>query len=215
MNRLSKFLDENAILFAPACFVIIFLLLLNVSAQAATVLFPSGGGLGNNVAPTLGTIPVGTSGGVYAPTSTISGPITVTGTSMLATTTTASLNGTIIVDGVHYAKTDVGIQSAINACSNLLLSSASCGGVLRTSGTSTISNSIILKSGVNLFGEGDATVLWLANGVSKAVISTNSGTMSATVRNFTVHDLKIDGNKANNSTNDSKRRLDPTFSAAG
>jgi Pectate lyase superfamily protein len=82
MSRILRFFAANTFLVALAS-----LLLIAGSVQAATILFPSGGGLGSNVAPTLGKIPVGTSGGVYVPTSTISGPITVTGTSTLATTT--------------------------------------------------------------------------------------------------------------------------------
>src|SRR5258708_39547312 len=86
MNRISKFLAAHSFVL-----LFVYLLLIAGSVQAATVLFPSGGGLGNNVAPTLGKIPVGTSGGVYAPTSTIRGPITVTGTSTLATTTVGGI----------------------------------------------------------------------------------------------------------------------------
>jgi len=82
MNRISKFLAAHSFVL-----LFVYLLLIAGSVQAATVLFPSGGGLGSNAAPTLGKIPVGTSGGVYAPTSIISGPITITGTSTLATTT--------------------------------------------------------------------------------------------------------------------------------
>lgn len=39
-----------------------------------------------------------------------------TGTSTLATTTTSSLNGVIVVDGVHYAQSGAGIQNALNDC---------------------------------------------------------------------------------------------------
>lgn len=134
----------------------------------------------------------------YASTTalTVATNLTVAGASQLSTTTAAMLNGVINVTGWPYAKNDVGIQTAINACSALTLTTG-CGGVSIAAGTSTINNSIIQKNGVDVFGQGDSTILWLANGVNKSVITT---TNAASTTNFSIHDLKIDGNKANNST---------------
>ena len=157
MSRILRFFAANTLLLALAA-----LLLIAGSVQAATVLFPSGGGLGSNAAPTLGKIPVGTSGGVYAPTSTISGPITVAGTTTLATTTAilSDKGGQVFNVKAYGAKcngtTDdtSAIQSAVNASELTYATSSQTGGeIYFPKGECLISNTItITGSNVRLVG---------------------------------------------------------------
>jgi hypothetical protein len=162
MSRILRFFAANTFLLALCSFFLI-----GGAAQAATVLFPSGGGLGSNAAPTLGKIPVGTSGGVYVPTSTISGPITINGTSILATTTTAVLNGVIVVT----SKTDAAVISAISRCG-----SNGIGRVYIPSGFYSLSNTPVVPSNCLVSGDGTTSILSLPS--NKTILFngvTNSG----------------------------------------
>lgn len=88
------------------------------------------------------------SGGFLTPTTTIS--------VQLATTTTGSLNGTIVVDGINYQGTTVGIQSAEDTCN-----AAGGGSVYLPTGTYNIT-SINMHSNCPIVGAGTSTIVNLS-----------------------------------------------------
>jgi parallel beta-helix repeat protein len=96
-------------------------------------------------------------------------------------------NGVIDYSGLDAAQV---IQSAINALTN-------GGKIMLQAGTYTISGGLVSKgtSGIELYGQGGSTVLRLADNTNNEVIYLES------VNNWNIHDLQIDGNKANQAAN--------------
>jgi parallel beta-helix repeat protein len=98
-------------------------------------------------------------------------------------------------DLIEYASQDATetIQYAIGALTN-------GGKILLEQGSYVLSGSLKSNgiSGIELCGEGDLTVLSLANSLNQPVVSIIS------VNNWHVHDLQIDGNKANQATTSDK-----------
>lgn len=95
---------------------------------------------------------------------------------------TKALNGA--TGTVDYSAEDA--SSVINACINAL---PQAGGIQIKAGTYSITQPIFLRPGIELFGDGDATVL-------KAAANVNVITIKA-VKNTTVRNLQIDGDKRN------------------
>lgn len=94
-------------------------------------------------------------------TSTPGYPLTVVGTSSLDSIISGNVNGVIVVDGVRYAKNDVGLQSALDFCSLI-----GGGKVFLPSGTYTITNNVNFYTNCNIFGVGKTTKLILSQGKS-------------------------------------------------
>ena len=100
-----------------------------------------------------------------------------------------ALNGT--AGTVDYSGTDAGsvIQSAINALTN-------GGRVLLRAGTYTVNSTVTpTVSNVELCGEGDSTILAAKNGLNNPVIFVRS------LSNWKIHDLQINGNRSNQTSN--------------
>ena len=129
------------------------------------------------------------------PTSTldINGTLSVSGTSTLSTTTISNLNNVIIVDGIHYPKTSAGIQSAINAL-------PSTGGkIFLPAGTYSINSTTTIPSNVWIEGAGaSSTILYVENNSNCSVFANSDQTNGNT--NIKISNLKIDGNKSNNTS---------------
>lgn len=143
----------------------------------------AGGTLGDLFLPKLGTavgafLAVDATGKVIATTtpSTASSTLladfnTFSGTNTFATATVGSINGVISVDGVHYAQTGAGINSAIQTCLN---NQSTCGEVYMPAGVYSLNTAVLYDgdaahSGIHLKLKGagqDATILKLANNVS-------------------------------------------------
>jgi hypothetical protein len=109
--------------------------------------------------------------------------------------TVGQIGRLFIVDGVTYTT----IQAAINACS-----AAGGGSVYVPGGTYTVSSSVSIPSDITLYGDGPATIIRLANGVNSQYVIVNSDTTIGN-SNIVIHDLVLDGNKANQSPTGSQR----------
>jgi len=74
------------------------------------------------------------------------------------------------------------------------------GKILLRQGTYTLSRSLVsnTSNGVELYGEGNLTVLRLADSVNRSLITLQS------VRDWHIHDLQLDGNKTNQAPNSTK-----------
>lgn len=151
---------------------------LRATNTVATSTF-SGGFLANFMDMTTGFISRGAS--------FVLGKFTVRGTSELATTTAPMINGTIYVDGVHYAKTGAGIQNALNDAAPL----KTC--VYLSPGVYEFSTSTVMASDSCLIGAGrDVTFLMGSAAVDAPVLRTDkTGTAKNSWRNITVKDLSI------------------------
>lgn len=102
---------------------------------------------------------------------------TVTGNLTLATTTTGSLNGTIVVSGFPYPQTGAGIQQALNiGCPN--------GSVFLPAATYSITQKIIIPSNCTLEGSGWNSILSFANSTAELYTLASY--------NVTIKDLQID-----------------------
>jgi len=123
----------------------------------------------------------------------INGTLSVSGTSTLSTTTISKLNNVIIVDGIHYPKTSAGIQAAINAL-------PSTGGkVFLPAGTYSITSTTTIPSNVWIEGAGaSSTILYVQNNSNCSVFANSDQTNGNT--NIKISNLKIDGNKSNNTS---------------
>jgi len=95
-------------------------------------------------------------------------------------------------DAADYVATGTGDQATINSA----LTAAAGGSVYLTEGTFTLSNSINIPNNTTLFGAGAGTLITIPNAQngSYAVIS---NTDTSTGSSVSIHDLRIDGNKAN------------------
>ena len=126
-------------------------------------------------------------------TSLFSGNIQVNATSTLATTTTSMLNGTIVVDGVHYAKTSAGINSAIANMSTL-----GGGTVYLPAGTYTITTRINPKSNVHVVGAGKGATNLVGSVASDWIFYYSSGSVQLT--NFSITDMSFDLQNGSNAS---------------
>ncbi|MDD3007059.1 MAG: right-handed parallel beta-helix repeat-containing protein [Candidatus Pacebacteria bacterium] len=111
---------------------------------------------------------------------------------MTGNLTTSSINNILYVDGTTYAQNSTGIQAAIDALP------AEGGKVVLPAGTYNITATItITKSNVTLEGVGESTILYLADGTDVTMVMVGDG--SNPYSNINIFNMKIDGNKANNS----------------
>ena len=100
--------------------------------------------------PLLSTLPGLVSFGSSTATTTALGNLTAIGYVQLGTTTTAMLNGVIVVDGVNYPQTPAGAQNAINVCAAF---PTTCSGVFFPNVAWPVFTSpLALKSGVDIRG---------------------------------------------------------------
>lgn len=121
---------------------------------------------------------------------------TWTGTNAFATTTTASLNGVIVVDGAHYPKTGPGLQSAINTCLQLW---PLCNEVDLANGTTTITAAItVALSGksLTLKGNGLGSIIKNTGSTSSIVVTGDVPPSESTVGGgwFSLKDMTLIGN---------------------
>lgn len=106
---------------------------------------------------------------------------------LLLISSSAYAQNTVFVDGVTYAKTDSGVESAITAA-------GTNGTVVMNDGSYTLSSSLdITVNGINLRGSRNA-VLRLANNTNTYCIYVNGA------ENVTLDGFTVDGNKANQSS---------------
>lgn len=102
-------MNKKYLLIAAA---VILLIAAHIATTHATVLFPSGGGLGTNIAPASGTIPIGNGSGTYTPATLTPGTnVTITngsGTITIAATGGSSASTTVIVGINGVTVTQVG-----------------------------------------------------------------------------------------------------------
>lgn len=123
--------------------------------------------------------------------------VTVTGNTTLATTTTGSLNGTIVVDGVHYAQTSAGIKGAMTLCG-----SNGIGNVYLPAATYTINSRITPVSNCHIYGAGKGATILQGNVVGDWDFYYSSAIQ---IHNFILSDMTID---LQNGTNASGVQLD-------
>jgi hypothetical protein len=174
---------------------------------APTAVQPQNGGTGLNTPPTYGQVLLGNSAGGYTLTATsslgISGGSSASSTLLLdsnlfsgrntfATTTVGNLNGIVVVDGVHYAKTGLGIQQAVNECANM--GTSTCGTVFLPSGTYDIANQVTLKNGVSVVGAGmSSTFLVASSTIGSNSVFYYSGSTASRLLDVKISDVSIDG----------------------
>jgi parallel beta-helix repeat protein len=95
---------------------------------------------------------------------------------------------------------DYSSQDATSVILHVIGALGNGGRILLRAGTYIIAQSLIINgpNGVELYGEGDSTILRLANDVNERVIHLQS------VKDWYIHDLQVDGNKANQATSSQK-----------
>lgn len=119
-------------------------------------------------------------------TSTFKGNVNVTGTTTLATTTSPYINGVIVVDGVQFPRTNIGINNALALCS-----SYGGGEVYAPSGVYSFAAQVTMRSHCSLKGAGTSTIFFLSNEARTNLF------YGVDVHNITMSDFTIDGNKYN------------------
>jgi hypothetical protein len=133
--------------------------------------------------------------GAYVPTK----DLTVAGMSTFATTTAFLLNGEIVVDGTHFAKTSTGIQQANDTCYVLnYILSGSCRDIFLRNGTYDITAPISLSTSTVLIGESQTGVVLLQNASTiSSMVFAMLQAKTFTAPHVTIENMTIDGNYDN------------------
>lgn len=118
---------------------------------------------------------------------------TITGNVTLATTTTGSLNSTIVVSGWPYAQSGAGIQQAINVCSGL--GTAKCGKVFLDTGTYTANAMVAIPSNITLQCADRYNTVIVGNYGGPTIGTTQSGTLPNVYANIAVDNCGVESNQ--------------------